>query len=117
VEQELSEAFDRLNSTVEKKAKENRDAIDEVHSRVTDQGTEHLKAMAAHEKDSAVRANDLKRDHGDNARETKRVEQKIDDHTKFHKDQKTSSRALWLAIGTTLIAALVGMLKDCAKDF
>ncbi len=117
MEQELSEAFERLNQTVEAKAQENRTAIEGVHGRVTEQGTKVAKEIATHDTESAVRANDLKRDINDQEKEKDRVEKKIDEHTKFHKDQKTNSRGLWLAIGITLLSAFVGMFKDCAKDF
>lgn len=117
MDQELSEAFDRLHLTVEAKAAENRAAIEGVHGRVTEQGTKVAKEIATHDTESAVRATDLKRDIQDQEREKDRVEKKIDAHTKFHRDQKTNSRGLWLAIGITLLSAMVGMFKDCASNF
>lgn len=117
MEQELSDSFRDLRGAIEKQGQQTRGEIGKVHGRIDEEKDERKNEAAAHDKDSSLRANDLKHAVDKVNGEKDRVEGKLDDHTKWHKDQKTSSRGMWVAIGIAILAALLGIARDCASHF
>lgn len=117
MDKELSDSIRDIRGAIETQGQQTRGEIGKVHARIDTEKDIRQKEAAAHDKESAVRANQLNNDISNANGTAADAVEKVETHTKWHKDQKTSSRGMWVAIGLAIISGVLGMLQKCAPDF
>ena len=124
MDQEMTGAFNGLRGDISREANTTRASMTKIHERIDKEKGERKDEMAAHDKESAVRATQMKNDiaqANDTAGEAKGM---AVSHTewhaeqaKLHKDEKRRGRGTWLVIAIALVGWLVSLFKDCAGSF
>ena len=117
MDQEQADSFRDIRGAIEAQGQQTRGEIGKVHTRIDVEKDERKNEAAAHNLESSLRAKDLEHLIADAKKENGVTDGKVEGHTKWHKDQKTSNRGMWLAIGIAILGALLGIARDCATHF
>lgn len=131
MDQEQIDAFNSIRGAIGSEANTTRGEINRVHKRIDDEKDTRQKEAAAHDKESAVRANQMANDIAKANGTAARAVGKVDRHTEWHdkqekilqgeekiqKGEKRQSKAIWVAIAIAIVGWLVTVLKDCGSSF
>lgn len=124
MDKELDRAFNSVRGDITREANTTRASMTKIHERIDREKEARKDEMAAHDKESAVRANQMKNEIANANGKAADAVDGVATHTKWHaeqaklhKDEKRRGRGTWLVIAIALVGWLVSLFKDCAGSF
>lgn len=124
MDQEMTGAFNGIRADITREANTTRASMTKIHERIDKEKGERKDEMAAHDKESAVRAERMNNSIANANGTAATAVGKVDRHTTWHaeqeklqKSEKRQGKGMWVAIAIAIMGWIITVLKDCGGSF